>query len=260
MFSLNVLLEKQDQLAIVTINRPEVRNALDNATIEEIDGILAQLEGQADLRVVIFTGAGDKAFVAGADIREVARRDIRLGRDETRRRQQVYNRIADLPVPSIAAVNGFCLGAGLELALGCTLRIAAEGAKFGAPEINLGIIPGGGATQRLPRLVGTGKAMEMVLTGEMIDAQEALRIGLVNLVVPLENLMPSCLALAGKLAAKPPLALRLARDAVNRALETSLAEGLDYESYLHALTCATEDKKEGVAAFLAKRKPQFTGN
>ncbi len=256
---MNVLFEKRDQVALVTINRPEVRNALDNACVEEIDGILARLESDAAVRAVIFTGAGDKAFVAGADIREVARRDIRLGRDETRRRQQVYNRIADLPVPSIAAVNGFCLGAGIELALGCTLRVAAANARFGTPEINLGIIPGGGATQRLPRLVGAGKAMEMVLTGDMVDAAEAHRIGLVNLVVPLENLMAACLELAGKLAAKPPLALRFARDAVNRALETSLADGLEYESYLHALACATEDKKEGVAAFLEKRKPVFTG-
>ena len=257
---MNVLLEKQGRVAIVTVNRPEVRNALDNATVEEIDAILGQLEADAAIRVVIFTGAGDKAFIAGADIREVARRDIRLGREETRRRQQVYDRIAAAPFASIAAVNGFCLGAGLELALGCTLRVAAATARFAAPEINLGIIPGGGATQRLPRLVGAGRAMEMVLTGEMIDAQEAHRIGLVNRVVPPEELMPACLALAGQLAAKPPLALRYARDAVNRAQSTSLAEGLDYESYLHALTCATEDKKEGVAAFLAKRKPEFGGH
>jgi len=256
---LNLLFEIKDRTAIVTVNRPQVHNALDNATIEEIDAVLARLETDPAVRVLIFTGAGDKAFVAGADIREVARRDLRLGREETRRRQKVYDRIAALPVPSIAAINGFCLGAGLELALGCTLRVAAENARFGAPEINLGIIPGGGATQRLPRLVGTGKAMEMVLTGDMIDAAEAHRIGLVNRVVAPQDLMPVCLELAEKLAAKPPLALCYARDAVNRALATSLAEGLDYESYLHALTCATEDKKEGVAAFLEKRKPVFTG-
>lgn len=252
-------LEKEPPLAYITINRPEVMNALSNALTEELGQAFDEVEKDEEIRVLIITGAGEKAFMAGADIKEVQERDFVLGRKQTRRRQEVLNKLAEMPIPVIAAVNGFALGAGLEMAIACTLRIASTNAKMGSPEVNLGIIPGDGATQRLPRLVGFGRAMELVLTGGMIDAEEAYRIGLVNKVVPLENLMDEVKKLANLLASKPPLALQYAKEAVNRSLEVGLYEGMAHESYLHALACASEDKKEGVAAFLEKRKAQFKG-
>jgi enoyl-CoA hydratase len=252
-------LEKEPPLAYITINRPEVMNALSNALTEELGQAFDEVEQDEEIRVLIITGAGEKAFMAGADIKEVQERDFVLGRKQTRRRQQVLNKLAEMPIPVIAAINGFALGAGLEMAIACTLRIASTNAKMGSPEVNLGIIPGDGATQRLPRLVGFGRAMELVLTGGMIDAEEAYRIGLVNKVVPLENLMEEAKKLANLLASKPPLALQYAKEAVNRSLEVGLYEGMAHESYLHALACASEDKKEGVAAFLEKRKAQFKG-
>ncbi|HAA33809.1 MAG TPA: crotonase [Firmicutes bacterium] len=252
-------LEKEPPLAYITINRPEVMNALSNALTEELGQAFDEVEKDEEIRVLIITGAGEKAFMAGADIKEVQERDFVLGRKQTRRRQEVLNKLAEMPIPVIAAVNGFALGAGLEMAIACTLRIASTNAKMGSPEVNLGIIPGDGATQRLPRLVGFGRAMELVLTGGMIDAEEAYRIGLVNKVVPLENLMDEVKKLANLLASKPPLALQYAKEAVNRSMEVGLYEGMAHESYLHALACASEDKKEGVAAFLEKRKAQFKG-
>ncbi len=258
MFEL-LIYEKEAPLAIITINRPKVMNALSNALVEEFDKAFDMIENDSEIRALIITGAGDKAFMAGADIKELEQRDFILGREQTRRRQQVFNRLMEMNIPSIAAVNGFALGGGLELAIACTLRVAAEGARFGSPEVNLGIIPGDGATQRLPRMIGFGRAMEMILTGSMIDAQEAYRIGLVNKVVPAEELMDAAKKLAGKIVQKSPLAIQYAKEAVNRSLEVGLYEGLAHESYLHALACATEDKKEGVAAFLEKRKPNFQG-
>lgn len=252
-------LEKEPPLAYITINRPEVMNALSNALTEELGQAFDEVEKDEEIRVLIITGAGEKAFMAGADIKEVQERDFVLGRKQTRRRQEVFNKLAEMPIPVIAAINGFALGAGLEMAIACTLRIASTNAKMGSPEVNLGIIPGDGATQRLPRLVGFGRAMELVLTGSMIDAEEAYRIGLVNKVVPPENLMEEVKKLANLLASKPPLALQYAKEAVNRSMEVGLYEGMAHESYLHALACASEDKKEGVAAFLEKRKPQFKG-
>jgi enoyl-CoA hydratase len=252
-------LEKEPPLAYITINRPEVMNALSNALTEELGQAFDEVEKDEEIRVLIITGAGEKAFMAGADIKEVQERDFVLGRKQTRRRQEVLNKLAEMPIPVIAAINGFALGAGLEMAIACTLRIASTNAKMGSPEVNLGIIPGDGATQRLPRLVGFGRAMELVLTGGMIDAEEAYRIGLVNKVVPLENLMDEVKKLANLLASKPPLALQYAKEAVNRSMEVGLYEGMAHESYLHALACASEDKKEGVAAFLEKRKAQFKG-
>ncbi len=252
-------LEKEPPLAYITINRPEVMNALSNALTEELGQAFDEVEKDEEIRVLIITGAGQKAFMAGADIKEVQERDFVLGRKQTRRRQEVLNKLAEMPIPVIAAINGFALGAGLEMAIACTLRIASTNAKMGSPEVNLGIIPGDGATQRLPRLVGFGRAMELVLTGGMIDAEEAYRIGLVNKVVPLENLMDEVKKLANLLASKPPLALQYAKEAVNRSMEVGLYEGMAHESYLHALACASEDKKEGVAAFLEKRKAQFKG-
>lgn len=254
-----LIYRKEGPLAFITINRPDAMNALSNALVEELDRAFAVVEGDPEVRALVITGAGEKAFMAGADIRELEQRSFILGREQTRRRQQVLNRLAEMKVPVIAAVNGFALGAGLELAIACTLRVACPEARFGSPEVNLGIIPGDGATQRLPRLIGFGRAMEMVLTGDFVTAEEACQIGLVNKVVPREELPAAAEKLAAKLAAKAPVAIQCAKEAVNRALEVGLYEGLAHESYLHALTCATEDKKEGVSAFLEKRKPRFQG-
>lgn len=250
---------KEGPFAFITINRPKVMNALSNALVEEFDKAFDLVEEDEEVRALIITGAGDKAFMAGADIKELEARDFIKGRQQTKHRQEVFNRLAEMRVPVIAAINGFALGAGLELAVACTLRVAADHAKLGSPEVNLGIIPGDGATQRLPRLVGFGRAMELVLTGDFIDAEEAYRIGLVSKVVPLEELMETAKKLAGKIAKKAPLAIQFAKEAVNRSLEVGIYEGLAHESYLHALACATEDKKEGVQAFLEKRKPDFKG-
>jgi enoyl-CoA hydratase len=227
--------------------------------ISELKKLLDEIKNDEELRVLILTGAGDKAFVAGADIKELVDRDARLGRRISQERQEVFSRIENLPVPVIAAVNGYALGGGLELALACSIRICSEKAQFGAPEVKLGIIPGDGGTQRLPRLVGLGRAMEMILTGDFIDAQEAYRIGLVNKVLPQEELMDKAMELAKKIASRPPLAVRFAKEAVNRSQEGDAASGFALESYLHALSCTTEDKKEGVSAFLEKRKGKFKG-
>lgn len=255
----NIILEKDGSITTLTINRPEKYNAVNNATVEEIDQALDRLEADPELRVVILTGSGEKAFVAGADIEELEKRDTLLGRTETRRRQEVYSRIEQLDVPSIAAINGWALGTGLELTLVCTLRIASTKAKMGQPEVKLGIIPGAGGTFRLPRLVGLGRAMEMILTGEPVTADEALSMGLVNRVIPPEKLMEEVRALAETIVARPKLAVQYAKEAVLRCSEGALIEGLAHESYLHALSCGTEDKKEGVASFLQKREPKFKG-
>ncbi len=255
----NLLFEKQGLIAILTVNRPQVRNAVDDATIEELDQALGQVEQDPELRALIVTGAGDKAFVAGADIKELQVRDLVRGRAVTRRRQEVLSRLEALDIPSIAAVNGFAMGAGLELAMACTLRLAARTAKLGQPEVKLGIIPGAGGTQRLPRLVGAGRALELILTGEPVDAEQALAMGLVNRVVEPAALLDEARKLAQTLAQRPKLALQYAKEAVLRGLGGSLAEGLAHESYLHALSCATQDKQEGVAAFLEKREPKFQG-
>jgi enoyl-CoA hydratase len=252
-----LIYEKKDQIGILTINRPQKLNAISNELTAELKRFLDEVEGDEDLRVLIVTGAGDKAFVAGADINELVERDARSGRRISRERQDIFSRIENLQVPVIAAVNGYALGGGLELALACSIRICSEQAQFGAPEVKLGIIPGDGGTQRLPRLVGPGRAMEMILTGDFIDAQEAYRIGLVNKVVPAAKLMEKALELARRIAARPPLAVRYAKDAVNRSQDN--LTGYALESYLHALACTTQDKKEGVAAFLAKREAKFEG-
>lgn len=255
----NILLAIEGPIATLTINRPEKRNAIDNPTIEEMVRALDRVESNQDLRVLIVTGAGEKAFVAGADIQELQKRDTVLGRSDTRRRQEVYTRIEKLEIPSIAAINGWALGTGLELAMACTLRVASEGAKLGQPEVKLGIIPGGGGTQRLPRYVGIGRAMEMILTGEPVTAATALSIGLVNRVVAADKLIEEVRKLADVLASRPRLAIQYSKEAVLRADEGSLEQGLAHESYLHALSCGTEDKKEGVAAFIEKRQAKFVG-
>ena len=255
-----ILYEKGEGLATITINRPEVRNALTQALMEELGDAISQAETDNDVRVLILTGAGDRAFVAGADIGEVGARDTlsELGVN-SRVRRDVYTRLEHLFKPSIAAVNGYALGGGCELALACTLRIASDSARFGQPEINLGIIPGLGGTQRLTRLVGKGKAMELILTGDLIDAPEALRIGLVNKVVPGAQLMEEARALGKKLASKPPLALRAAKDAVDYGADMSLATALEFENRLFAILSGSEDKAEGVSAFQEKRKPEWLG-
>ena len=254
-----LLYEKKDTIGILTINRPEKMNALSNQLTSELKMVLDTVEQDDMLRILVITGAGDKAFVAGADIQELVIRDAQIGRKVSKERQDLFSRIENLAVPSIAAVNGYALGGGLELALACSIRICSDRAKFGAPEVKLGIIPGDGGTQRLPRLVGLGRAMEMILSGDFIDAQEAYRMGLANKVVPHEELMEKTLELADKIASRPPLAVQFAKEAVNRSVGSGVDSGYALESYLHALSCTTEDKKEGVSAFLEKRKGQFKG-
>ncbi len=253
-----LMYEKKENIGLLTLNRPEKMNAISQELTAELSLLLDEIENDDELRVIVITGAGDKAFMAGADINELVDRDARLGRRVSRERQEIFSRIENLHVPVIAAVNGYALGGGLELALACSIRICSEMAQFGAPEVKLGIIPGDGGTQRLPRLVGQGRAMEMIITGDFIDAQEAYRIGLVNKVFPPEKLKEEAMELAKKIASRPPLAVRYAKEAVNRSQEDS-ASGFALESYLHALSCTTEDKKEGVSAFLEKRKGKFKG-
>jgi enoyl-CoA hydratase len=253
-----LLLERRDRVAIVTINRPDKRNALNIKTREEGAALLEELSTDDSVGVVVFTGAGDKAFIAGADIAEFAGRTATMQRDVMTSRS-LFTAIDSFPKPVIAMINGYCLGGGCELALACDIRIASESASFGQPEINLGIIPGGGGTQRLTRLVGEGKAMELILTGEIIDARTAFSIGLVNHVVPADQLAPKTMEIANRIAEKSPVALRMAKEAVKLASRSNLDEGLRREIDLFALCFSTEDKNEGVAAFLEKRKPVFKG-
>ncbi|TET70143.1 MAG: crotonase [Candidatus Aminicenantes bacterium] len=254
-----LIYEKKENIGVLTINRPQRMNAISNELTSELKKFLDEIENDDELRVLVITGAGDKAFVAGADINELVDRDALIGRRVSRQRQEIFSRIENLHVPAIAAINGYALGGGLELALACSIRVCSDKAQFGAPEVKLGIIPGDGGTQRLPRLVGLGRAMEMILTGDFIDAEEAYRIGLVNKIVPHEELMEKTMELAKKIASRPPLAVRYAKETVNRSLEGSTVSGFALESFLHALSCTTEDKKEGVSAFLEKRKGKFKG-
>jgi enoyl-CoA hydratase len=253
-----LLVERRERVAIITINRPDKRNALNIKTREEGAALLEKLSTDDSVRVVVFTGAGDKAFIAGADIAEFAGRTASMQRDVMTGRS-LFTAIDNFPKPVIAMINGYCLGGGCELALSCDIRIASENASFGQPEINLGIIPGGGGTQRLTRLVGEGKAMELILTGEIIDARTAFSIGLVNHVVPSDQLEAKTLEIASRIAEKGPIALRMAKEAVKLASRSNLDEGLRREVDLFALCFATEDKDEGVQAFLEKRKPEFKG-
>jgi enoyl-CoA hydratase len=253
-----ILLERRGPVAIVTINRPEKRNALNIQTRTEGAAVLDELRGDDSVRVVILTGAGDKAFIAGADISEFAQRTA-ISQREVMLEPSLFNAIDSFPKPIIAMVNGYCLGGGCEVALACDIRIAGEKASFGQPEINLGIIPGGGGTQRLTRLLGEGKAMEMILTGEIIDAQTAFTLGLVNHVVPADQLEGKTMKIANRIAEKSPIALRLAKEAVKIASRSNMDEGLRREVDLFALCFSSEDKDEGVKAFLEKRKPEFKG-
>ncbi len=255
----NILFEKKNAIAYVTVNRPKVLNALNMATMEEMRQAFHEIRNDATIRVVILTGAGEKAFIAGADIGELATRDPLTGKETTQRGQDVLNLIENLGKPVIACINGFALGGGCEVAMACTMRLATENAKLGQPEVKLGVIPGYGGTQRLPRLVGKGLAMQQLLTGEMITAQEAYRIGLVNEVVAAAELIPRAEAIAAKIIANAPLAVQYVMEAVNKGMEMSLSEGLYLEAVLFGVVCATEDKNEGTKAFLEKRPAQFKG-
>lgn len=250
--------ETEGAVAVLTIDRPEKRNALSMQVRSELIAALDALREDESVRVLVITGAGDKAFVAGADINEFAQRTP-LEQRSAMTGRRVFDEVAAYPKPVIAMINGLCLGGGCELALGCDVRIAADTAKLGQPEINLGIIPGGGGTQRLPRVVGTGQAMRLVLSGELIDAAEALRIGLVDVMHPAAELRERTLAFAQGMASRSPVALRMAKSAVRAAAEMPLSAGLQYETELFVTCFASDDKREGIAAFQEKRTPTFTG-
>jgi len=255
----NVLYEKKGSIAYVTISRPKVMNALNRATIAELRVAFEDAQDDSAVRGVILTGAGDKAFAAGADISEVVNETALQAEESTRTGQAVTSLIENLGKPVIAAVNGFALGGGCELAMACNIRIASDSARFGQPEVKLGIMPGYGGSQRLPRLVGKGRALQIILSGEVIGAQEAYRIGLVNEVVPLASLIPRAEAILNQINANGPVGVKYSIEAVNKGMDTSLEEGLRLEASLFAICAATEDKKEGTSAFLAKRAPQFQG-
>lgn len=254
----SILLERDGPIATVIVNRPDKRNALNAAARAELLDALDTLRGDHGVRVVLFTGAGEKAFVAGADIQEFAQRTP-LEQRAAMAGRRVFDEIATFPKPTIAVINGLALGGGCELALACDFRIAADSARLGQPEINLGIIPGGGGTQRLPRLVGSGQAMRLVLTGDLIDAGEAQRIGLVEIVLPAAGLRSGALEIAQRVAAKSPVALQMAKAALRAAAEMPLAAGLTYETEMFLACFASEDKQEGIDAFFAKRAPEFRG-
>jgi len=255
----HLLVERDAGILVVTINRPRVLNALNMATLAELDHVVGSAATDASIRVVILTGAGEKAFAAGADINELAVQTATGARELARRTQTLLYRIERLGKPVVAAINGFALGGGCELIMACTLRLAADTARIGQPEINLGLIPGYGGSQRLPRLVGRGTALAMLLTGDPISAEEAWRIGLVNRVVPAAELMAAARQLASTLAAKPAVAVRYILEAVAGGLDMPFDEAQEYEATLFGLVCATEDMREGTRAFLEKRKPDFRG-
>jgi enoyl-CoA hydratase len=255
----NLLVETRENVTIVTINRPDKLNALDDRTVEELDAAFTAIGGDPVTRGVILTGSGEKAFVAGADIAELATQSPVDGRERSLRGQRVLDRIERLGKPVVAAVNGFALGGGCELAMACHVRVASENAKLGTPEVKLGIMCGYAGTQRLPRLVGKGRALEMLLTGEMVDATEALRIGLVNRVVPREKLLAEAEGLLRKMLANGPVSLRFTLDAVTDGLEMGFDEAQRNEATLFGLICTTEDMKEGTRAFLEKRPARFQG-
>jgi enoyl-CoA hydratase/carnithine racemase len=255
----NVLYEKKGNIAYVTVNRPKVLNALNTPTWKDLRTAFEDARDDGAVRGVILTGAGDKAFIAGADISELARVTAFEAEQSSRFGQEILDLIENLGKPVIAAVNGFALGGGCETAMACTIRIAVETARFGQPEVALGLVPGGGGTQRLPRLVGKGRALQLILSGEMINAQEAYRIGLVNEIVPAADLVARAETILKKIASNAPIAVKFALEAVNKGLETSQGGGLLLEASYFGLCAATEDKKEGTTAFLEKRAPQFKG-
>lgn len=255
----HVTVEREEAIAVVTIARPAVLNALNQQTLRELQQAIDALEADGGVRAIVLTGAGEKAFVAGADINELAAQSPVSGRALAQRGQAFFTRLEQSDVPVIAAINGFALGGGCELALACTFRFAADTARIGLPEITLGLIPGYGGSQRLPRLVGKDRAMEMILTGRPVSADEAYRIGLVTRVVPAASLLQEARAFAAELASKAPIALRLAKRAIERGLEMPIDEALELEATLFGLVASTDDMREGTRAFLEKRKPAFRG-
>lgn len=255
----NITYEIRGSIGYITLNRPKVMNALNRRTIEELNAAFHTAKEDATVKGIILTGTGDKAFIAGADIAELSAIDGDQAGEFSRKGQDVFSFIETLGKPVVAAVNGFALGGGCETAMACTIRIAAENAKFGQPEVKLGIIPGYGGTQRLPRLVGKGRALQLILTGDLIDAHEAYRIGLVNEVVSATDLISRCEAILKQISANAPLAVRYSIDAVNEGVDTDLSSGLKLEAKFFALAVGTEDRKEGTSAFVQKRAPQFQG-
>lgn len=254
----HTLFEKEGNVAVITVNRPDKRNALNKDVRLELRAILEEVKADPRIKVLVVTGVGDKAFIAGSDIGQLKEMNpLDYAQYSATLGQQLYTDFENLDIPVIAMINGFALGAGLELALACDIRIAAEGAKLGLPEILLGIIPGGGGTQRLSRLVGAGRAKEMIYTGDLIAAAEAERIGLVNRVVPASELRSTVMALAQKIASRSKVAMKLAKKAINKGAGCTLEQGLDYESALQCLAFTSEDHTEGLGAFLEKRPPQF---
>ena len=255
----NLLLDRDGGVATITINRPKVLNALNSQTLDELRRAILDLKRDDSVRAVILTGAGEKSFIAGADINELATQSPVSGRDHAMSGQHILDLIEHMGKPVIAAINGFALGGGCELAMACTIRVAADTAKLGQPEINLGLIPGYAGTQRLSRIVGTGRALELLLTGDQVTAQEAHRLGLVNRVVPAADLMTEAKKLAAALAAKAPVAVKYILEAVHKGIEMPLAQAQVFEATLFGLVASTEDMREGTKAFLEKRKPEFKG-
>ncbi len=255
----HILYEVGDGIAAVTINRAPMLNALSKHTVAELDRAFAAAESDANVRVLIVTGAGEKAFVSGADISELAKMDPVSGRQTCEFGQRTFRRLETMGKPSIAAINGYALGGGCELAMACTIRIASENAKIGLPEVTLGVIPGYAGTQRLPRIVGRGVAMDLVLTGRAVDANEALRLGLVSQVTPLADLMDAARKIALRIQRNGPLAVRAAMQSIDHGLDVGLEHGCRMEATLFGLLCATEDMREGLNAFLEKRKADFKG-
>jgi enoyl-CoA hydratase len=256
----NIVVEKKDAILIVKINRERALNALNRETVAELQQLFSYYWSDDAIRCVIITGAGEKAFVAGADITELADLDVRTGTDLAARGQYLMKTIQNFPKPVIAAINGFALGGGCELAMACDVRLASEKAKLGQPEVTLGIIPGYGGTQRLPRLVGRGKALQLILTGEVIGAADAHRFGLVDEIYPPEELMNKAMEMARLMCARAPIAVQTAKECINRGLDVNLTAGCDLEKANFGQMCGTGDKNEGMEAFLEKRKPQFTGH
>ena len=257
----HVLFERENRVAILTINRPEKRNALDRATRLEISTVLDQVGSDRQVGILVVTGAGDKAFVAGSDLNEFGRMTpLEVYEFLDTLAQRLYTRFEQLDIPVIAMINGVCLGGGCEIALACDLRIAADTARFGQPEINVGIMPGSGSTQRLTRLVGPGKAKELIFTGELIDAPEALSIGLVNRVVPASELRTAVMDLAHRIASKGAFSLKMAKRAINMAQEVGVTPGLGFEALAEVACFCSPDKEQGMEAFFGNRKPEFNRN
>ncbi len=255
----NIMFETTDGISTITFNRPKALNALNSDLLDELDRALQDISGNEEIRVLVLTGAGEKAFVAGADITELAKLDTLSAKVFINKGLSIINKIAELPIPAIAAVNGFALGGGLEIAMACDFIYASTSARFGQPEINLGLIPGYGGTQRLPRIIGIGRAKELLLTGKMISAEEAYRLGIVNRILAPDALMGEAINIAREMAIKGKVALRAIKQAVNYGLNVDLASGLRIETDAFAVCLASSDAKEGTSAFLEKRKPLFKG-